>query len=107
MSLIMIGLFLLCRITLLSGRMVALSLIGLLVFLLQVLGFLLTSLSIVGEVVGGVMLTVLVLILMWHLVGVSALFLGLFNLSRGLKRGESSWLCSPRVRFTLVLIILV
>ena len=48
MSLIMIGLSLLCRITLLSGRMVALSLIDLLVFLLQTLGFLLNSLNIAG-----------------------------------------------------------
>ena len=68
-----------------SGLMVALSLIGLLVFLLQVLGFFVTSQSIAGEVVGGVMLTVLVLILLLRLVGVSALFLGLFNLSRWLK----------------------
>ena len=38
---------------------------------------------------------------------VSALFLGLFNLFRGLRCGGSFWLCSPLVRFTLVLIILV
>ena len=47
----------------------------------------------------GVMLTVFVLMLMWCLVGVSALFLGLFNQFRGLKCGESSWLCSPLVPF--------
>ena len=32
---------------------------------------------------------------------------GLFNLSKGLRCGESSWPCSPPVPFTLVLIILV
>ena len=53
------------------------------------------------------MLTVFVLILMLRLVRVSALFLGLFNLSRGLRCGESFWPCSPLVPVTLVLIILV
>ena len=47
---------LLCRITPKSGRIVALSWIGLLVFLLRVLGFLLTNLRSVGVDVGGVML---------------------------------------------------
>ena len=47
----------------------ALFLIGLLVFPLQVLGFLLTRLSISGEVVGGVMLMVFVLILILLLRG--------------------------------------
>ena len=77
--------YLLCRIAQLSGRMVALSLILLLVFHLQVLGSLLTSLRTAGVVVGGVMLTVFVLIMMLRLVGESALFLGLFNLFRGLR----------------------
>ena len=71
------------------------------------LGSLLTSLSLFGMIDGGVMLTVFVLILMLRLVDFSALFLCLFNLFRGLKCGESSWLCSPLVPFTLVLIILV
>ena len=44
---------------------------------------------------------------MLSLVVVSAVFLGLFNLFRGLTCGESSWLCSPLVRFTLVSKILV
>ena len=34
-------------------------------------------------------------------------FLGLFNLSKGLRCGVSSWPCSPPVPFTLVLIIVV
>ena len=75
-------------------------------FHLLVLGSLLTSLNTAGEVAGEVMLTVFVLILMLRLVGVSALFLGLFNQFRGLSCGESSWLCSPLVPFILVLIIL-
>ena len=75
--------------------------------LLQVLGSLLTSLSISGGVIGGVMLMIFVLILMLRLVGVSALFLGLFNLFKGLRCGVLFWPCSPLVRFTLVLTILV
>ena len=89
MSLMRLGLLLLCRITQLSGRMVALSLIKLLVSHLQVLGSLLTSLRTAGGVVGGVMLAVFVWIMVFRLVGVSALFLGLFNLFRELRCGAS------------------
>ena len=70
---------------LMSGQMAALFLIGILVFPLQVLVFLLTSLSISGGVVGGVTLRMFVLVLMFRLVGGVVLFLGLFNLFRGLK----------------------
>ena len=73
------------RITPMSGLMVALSLIVSLVFVLLVLGSLLTNLIFAGAVVGGVMLTVFVLMMVFRLVGVFAVFLGLFNLFRGLK----------------------
>ena len=72
-----------------SGQTEALFLIGLLVFPNQVLVFFLTKLSISGEVVGGVMLTVFVLILILRLAGGFVLFLGLFNLFRELKCGVS------------------
>ena len=85
MILIMIWLFLLCLIILMSGQMAALFLINLLVFPLQVLGFLLIRLSISGDVAGGVMLMVFVLIQILRAVEVSVLFLGLFSLFRGLK----------------------
>ena len=98
-----LGLLLLCRITPMSGRMVALFLIGLLVYLLQVLGSLLTSLGNAGVVVGGVMLTVFVQIMMLRLVGASVVFLGFSNRCRGLRCGVSFWLL---MRFTWVLIIL-
>ena len=74
MSLMGLGLHLLCRITSMSGRM-------------EVLGSLLTNLRNAGGVVGGVILTVLVQIMMIRLVGVSALFLGLSNLFRELMWG--------------------
>ena len=89
MILIMIWLFLLCLIIPMSGQMAALFLIDLLVFPLRVLGFLLTRLSISGDVVGEVMLMVFVLIIILRLAGVFVLFLGLFNLFRGLKCVES------------------
>ena len=53
MSLIVIGLLLLCRIILMSGLMAVWFLIILLVFPLLVLGFLLIKLSIFGGIVGG------------------------------------------------------
>ena len=69
------------------GLMAVWFLIDSLVFPLQVLGFLLTSLSISGEVVGGVtwMEFELTLILIGRPAEVFVLFLGLFNLFRGLK----------------------
>ena len=54
-----------------------------------------------------VMLMLFVLRVIFRLVEVSFLFLGLFNLSKGLSCGVSFWLCSLLVRFTLVLIIWV
>ena len=58
-----------------------------LVFLLLALGFLLTRLNVSGMVVGGVMLMVFVLFLILRLAGFFVLFLGLFNLFRGLRCG--------------------
>ena len=69
MILIMIGLLLLYRIMLMSGLKAVWFLIILLVFPLLVLGFLLTNLSIFGEIVGGVMLMVSALILALRAVG--------------------------------------
>ena len=89
------------------GLMVAYILIRLLVCLLLELGSLLTSLIAAGVVVGGVMLMVLVRLGRFRLVEASVLFLGLSCLFKGPKCGGSFWLCSPLVRFTLVLIIWV
>ena len=80
-----------------SGRMVALSLIGLLVSLLHLLGSLLTSLHSDncwshrrwGHVDG-----VRADDDFFHLVEVSVLFLGLFSLFKGLRCGVSFWLSS-------------
>ena len=77
-----------------SGLMVALSWIGSLVSLLQVLGLLLTKLRITGVVVGGVMLIVFAPRVRFSLAGVCAPFLGLCSLFRDLKCGVSFWLCS-------------
>ena len=55
-----------------------------------VLGSSLNILRITGVGVGGVMLMVFVLILMFRLVEDFAPFLGLFNLFRRLRCGESS-----------------
>ena len=57
-----------------SGRMVALSLIGLLVSLLQVLGSSLTSLRTAGVIVGGDTSMVFVQMMTFRLVEVSVLF---------------------------------
>ena len=77
-----------CRNTPMSSRMAALSLIGLLVSLLQVLGSLLTSLRNAGVVVGGVMSMVFVQVVKFRLVEVSVLFLGLSGLFRELRCGS-------------------
>ena len=79
--------------------MVALFLIRSLVYILQVLGSLLTNLRSAGGVVVAVMLMVFVHIMMFRLVGVSALFLGLSSLFRGLRCLVSFWLCSPLLPF--------
>ena len=94
-------LLLLCLIILMSGQMAALFLIDLLVFPLQVLGSLLTSLRTAGVVVGGVMLMVFVQVVRFPLVEVSVRFLGHFNLFRGLRCGVLFWLSSLLVRFIL------
>ena len=70
-------------------------LITLLVFPLLDLGFFLISLSIFGEVIGGVMLIMFVLILTLSAVEVFVQFLGLFNLFKELKCGVLVWPCSP------------
>ena len=82
-----------------SGRMVALFWIDLLVSLLQVLAVLLTILSSVGVVVGGVMLIVFALRVNISLAGVSAPSLGLCSLFRELRCGVSFWLCSRLLLF--------
>ena len=84
---------------------VALSLIGLLVYLLQVLASLLNSLKTAGVVAGGIMLMVFVQVVKFRLEEVSVLFLGLSNLFRELRCGVSFWLCSLLMRFTWVLTI--
>ena len=107
MSMIGLRLHLWSRITPMFGLMVALSLIRSLVFLLLELGFSLTNLSLFGVIGGGVRFILFALRVSFSPVGVSVLFLGHFNLFRGLKCGESFWLCSLLVLFTLVLTILV
>ena len=69
-------------------------------FLLQVLGSLLTSQSNAEVVVGGAMLTVFVKIMLFRLVGASVLFLSLSNLFRELRCGVSFWLCNLLVLCT-------
>ena len=54
----------------------------------------LTSLTTAGVVVGGVMLIMYGLMVVFSLVGAIVVFLGLFNLFRGLRCGASFWLCS-------------
>ena len=76
-------------ITPMSGLMVAWFLIGSLVFLLLELGFLLSSLWTLGVIGGGVMLMLFAMRVKFRLVEVSALFLGLFSLSKELICGES------------------
>ena len=87
MSMIVFKLLLWFLIAQMSELMVVVFLIGSLLVLVS----LLTNLISAGTVVGGVMLTVIVLMLVFRLVGVSALFLGLFNLFRELRCGESFW----------------
>ena len=60
---------------------------GLMAVWFLIIGFLLTNLSIFGEIVGGVMLMVSALILALRAVGVFLRFLGLFSLFRELKCG--------------------
>ena len=62
--------------------------------LLQVLGSLLTNLRIAGVDVGGVMLTMFGLMVVFSLVGVSARFWGLCSLFRELRWRVSFWLFS-------------
>ena len=88
-------------ITLLSGRMVALSLIGLLVFHLQVLGSFLFLLGIAGVAVSGSMLMIFVLVVFDVLVGVSALFLGPLQ---SVQRAEM-WRCYFKLCSLLLLFI--
>ena len=75
-------------------------------FLLLALVSLLTRMSVVGVAVGGVMLMVFTLVLVWYFVEVSVQSLGLFRLFRGLRCGVLFWHCRPLVLFILVLIIL-
>ena len=82
-------LLLLYLITPMSGLMIALFWIGLLVFLLLVLGSFLILQKIAGVVIGGVILIVFVLMVLYILVEVSALFQGLCNLFNKLRCGES------------------
>ena len=74
--------------------MVALSWIGSLVSLLQVLDDFLTNLKIAGVVVGGVMLIMFAPRVRFSLAELSAPFLGLCSLFRELKCGVSFWICS-------------
>ena len=92
----MIGLLFLslCQIIPMFGLMVVLFLIRLLVFPLLVLVSLLTMLPFLGMSVAGVRLILFTLLEISRLVGVSALFLGLFNLFRELSCGELFWLYS-------------
>ena len=90
-----------------SGRMVALSLIGSLVYLLQVLGSLLISLRTAGVIEVGVMLTAFVRMMVSHLVEVFVLYLSPSSLFKELRCGRSSWLCNLLVLSTWVLTILV
>ena len=93
-------LFLLCLIIRMYGLMVVLFLIVLQVFLLQVPGFLPTILSILGKVVGGVMLMVSLLIVALRAVG---FFFGSWAPSNcsELKCGVSFWHCRLLVLFIL------
>ena len=79
-----------CLILLISGLMVVWCWIRSLVFLLLVLGCLLTILRLVGVIVGGVMLTVFNLLVLITLVGHLSLFLVLCRLFRGLSFGGHS-----------------
>ena len=75
--------------------------------LLRELVSLLISMAISGVTGVGVMLMLFALRVIFRLVEVSARFLDLFSLFKGLRCGVSFWLCSPLVLFTWVLRILV
>ena len=107
MSLMWFRLLLGCRITPMSGLMVALSWIGSRVSLLLELGFLLIKLMTAGVIGGGVMLLEFAPLVMFSPVGVSALFLGLSSLFRGLRCGVSFWRCSLLLLFIWELTTLV
>ena len=83
-----------CLMPLLSGLMVALFQIKSQVFPLLALGFLLISLSIVGESVGGVMLIGSVLMVWFRLVEAPVRSLGLYRLFKGLSGPAIFWCCA-------------
>ena len=107
MVLMLLRLLLGCLRTLMSGLMVALCWIRSQVYPPRVLGSTLISRKVAQVIEGGVMLIVFVQVMRCRLVEVSAPFLGLFSLSKGLKCGESFWLCSHLLLFTWVLTIWV
>ena len=87
MGMILLLFLALSRFTPMFRLMVVLSLIRLLVFPPQVPVSLLIMLPLFGRLVGGARLIFFTLLILSRLVGVSALFLGLYSLFRELKCG--------------------